>query len=33
MGNTLKFVLSAHNGGLGRVGVSKETADRHKSYE
>jgi hypothetical protein len=32
-GNTLKFVLSAHNGGLGRVTVSKETTDRHKSYK
>lgn len=31
--NTLKFVLSAHNGGLGKIKVSKETIDRHKTYQ
>jgi len=25
--------LSAHNGGLGKTRVSKETTDRHKTYE
>jgi hypothetical protein len=29
--NTLQFVLSAHNGGLGKIKVSKETMDRHKN--
>jgi len=33
MGNTLKFVLSAHNGGLGRNKVHKETLDRHKNRQ
>jgi hypothetical protein len=32
MGSTLRFVLSAHNGGLGKIKVSKETTDRHKTY-
>jgi hypothetical protein len=32
MGSTLRFVLSAHNGGLGKIRVGKETADRHKAY-
>jgi transposase-like protein len=31
--NTLKFVLSAHNGGLGKTRASKETMDRHKNYQ
>jgi hypothetical protein len=31
--NTLQFVLSAHNGGLGKNKVNKETLDRHKSYQ
>jgi len=33
MGNTLKFVLSAHNGGLGKIRATKETMDRHKTYQ
>jgi hypothetical protein len=33
MGNTLRFVLSAHNGGLGKIRVGKETADRFKTYQ
>jgi hypothetical protein len=28
--NTLIFVLSAHNGGLGKIRASKETIDRQK---
>ena len=32
MENTLKFVLSAHNGGLGKAKATKETKDRHKTY-
>jgi transposase-like protein len=32
MENTLKFVLSAHNGGLGKTKATKETKDRHKTY-
>jgi hypothetical protein len=32
MENTLKFVLSAHNGGLGKTRATKETTDRHKTY-
>ena len=32
-GNTLEFVLSAHNGGLGKTRVNKETTDRHKTYQ
>ena len=32
MGSTLRFVLSAHNGGLGKIKVGKETTDRSKSY-
>jgi len=31
--NTLQFVLSAHNGGLGKARATKETMDRHKTYE
>ena len=31
--NTLQFVLSAHNGGLGKIKVSKERKDRHKTYQ
>jgi len=31
--NTLQFVVSAHNGGLGKTRASKETSDRHKTYE
>jgi hypothetical protein len=31
--NTLKFVLSAHNGGLGKIRATKETTDRHKTYK
>jgi hypothetical protein len=31
MENTLKFVLSAHNGGLGKIRVTKETADTNVS--
>jgi hypothetical protein len=30
--NTLKFVLSAHNGSLGKTRATKETMDRHKTY-
>jgi predicted RNA-binding Zn-ribbon protein involved in translation (DUF1610 family) len=33
MGNTLRFVLSAHNGGLGKIRVGKETTDRFKTYQ
>jgi transposase-like protein len=33
MGSTLRFVLSAHNGSLGKIRVSKETTDRHKTYQ
>jgi hypothetical protein len=33
MENTLKFVLSAHNGGLGKIRATKETMDRHKTYQ
>ena len=33
MGNTLKFVLSAHNGGLGKIRATKVTTDRHKTYQ
>jgi hypothetical protein len=33
MGNTLKFVLSAHNGGLGKIRATKETMDRHKTHQ
>jgi transposase-like protein len=32
MENTLKFVLSTHNGGLGKIRATKETTDRHKTY-
>jgi transposase-like protein len=32
-GGTLQFVLSAHNGGLGKIRVGKETTDRHKTYQ
>ncbi len=32
MENTLKFVLSAHNGSLGKIKATKETIDRHKTY-
>jgi transposase-like protein len=32
-GSTLQFVLSAHNGGLGKIRATKETMDRHKTYE
>jgi len=31
--NTLKFVLSAHNGGLGKTRATKETMDRPKTYQ
>jgi hypothetical protein len=31
--NTLQFVLSAHNGGLGKIKVSKETMDRRKTHQ
>jgi transposase-like protein len=31
--STLQFVLSAHNGGLGKIRVTKETMDRHKTYQ
>jgi transposase-like protein len=31
--NTLQFVLSAHNGGLGKVRATKETIDRQKTYK
>jgi len=31
--NTLQFVLSAHNGGLGRNRASKETLDRQKTRQ
>ena len=31
--STLKFVLSAHNGSLGKIGVTKETIDRQKTYK
>ena len=31
--NSLQFVLSAHNGGLGKVRATKETMDRHKTYQ
>jgi transposase-like protein len=33
MGSTLRFALSAHNGGLGKIKVSKETTDRFKTYQ
>ena len=33
MGSTLRFVLSAHNGGLGKIRVGKETTDRFKAYQ
>jgi transposase-like protein len=33
MGSTLRFVLSAHNGGLGKIKVGKETTDRSKAYQ
>jgi hypothetical protein len=33
MGSTLRFVLSAHNGGLGKIRVGKETTDRFKTYQ
>ncbi len=33
MENTLKFVLSAHNGGLGKIRATKETLDRQKTYQ
>ena len=33
MESTLRFVLSAHNGGLGKIKVSKETTDRSKTYQ
>jgi len=29
----LKFVLSAHNGGLGKIRATKETLDRHKAHQ
>jgi hypothetical protein len=32
-GSTLQFVLSAHNGGLGKIRVTKETTDRHNVYK
>ena len=31
-GSAMQFMLSAHNGGLGKIGITKETRDRHKSY-
>ena len=31
--NTLKFVLSAHNGSLGKIKATKETIDRQKTYK
>lgn len=31
--DVLKFVLSAHTGGLGRIRATKETMDRHKTYQ
>jgi hypothetical protein len=31
--NMLQFVFSAHNGGLGKIKVSKEIMDRHKTYQ
>jgi len=31
--STLQFVLSAHNGGLGKIRATKETTDRHKSHQ
>jgi len=31
--NTLQFVLSAHNGSIGKTRVNKETLDRHKTYQ
>jgi transposase-like protein len=31
--STLQFVLSAHNGGLGKIRATKETTDRHKTYQ
>jgi hypothetical protein len=33
MGNTLKFVLSTHNGSLGKIRATKETTGRHKSHQ
>jgi hypothetical protein len=31
--NTLQFVLSAHNGSLGKIRATKETIDRQKTYK
>jgi len=31
--STLQFMLSAHNGGLGKIRVSKETTDRHRTHQ
>jgi transposase-like protein len=30
-GSALQFGLSAHNGGLGKIRVTKETMDRYKT--
>jgi ribosomal protein L37AE/L43A len=32
-GSTMQFVLSAHNGGLGKRKVSKETLDRQRTNQ
>ncbi len=32
VGSALRFVLSAHNGGLGKIRVRKETTDRFQTY-